>query len=60
MTANAPIDTHAQFLRRAMAWIGDEAAHTAREALPRRYLFASDRSNGGVAGSAEQRADYDR
>jgi hypothetical protein len=55
MTANAPIDTHAQFFHRAMAWIGDDAAHTAREALPRRYIFASDHSNGGVAGSAEQR-----
>ena len=38
MTANAPIDTHAQFLRRAMAWIGDEAAHTAREALPAVFI----------------------
>ena len=55
MTANAPIDTHAQFLHRAMAWIGDDAAHTAREALPRRYIFASDHGNDGVAGIPVQR-----
>jgi len=60
MTANASIDTHAQFLHRAMAWIGDEVARTTPEALPRRYIFASDHGNDGVAGSAEQRGAYDR
>ena len=34
MTANAPIDTHAQFLHRAMAWIGDEPAHPPGKRYP--------------------------
>jgi len=60
MAANAPIDTHVLFLHRAMAWIEHEAAHTAPEALPRWYIFASDHSNDGVAGIPEQRGSYDR
>jgi hypothetical protein len=38
-----------------VAWIEDEAARPVPEALRRRYIFASDHGNDGVAPIPEQR-----